>query len=91
MPLKYRAHAQLNDFLTLSNIPPDKEIFMIGGAEISKLFLGANLLSEFLLTKIHDIYEGDTIFPLNLLQGWPYEIIIKENDFTIYKYLKENK
>lgn len=81
--------SSLNDFLALSNIPVHKKCFMIGGAEIAKLFLIANLLSEFLLTKIHDTYEGDTIFPLDLLQGWPREVIRKDKDFTIYKYSKK--
>ena len=79
--------SSLDDFLALSPIPADKEIFMIGGAEIAKLFLTADLLSAFLLTKIHDVYEGDTIFPLRLLQDWSYEIIRKEKNFTIYKYV----
>lgn len=80
--------SSLDDFLALSNIPAGKEIFMIGGAEIAKLFLTADLLGEFLLTKIHDVYEGDTIFPLSLLQDWSYKAIRKEMNFTIYKYVR---
>jgi len=81
--------SSLNDFLSLGNVPTNKEIFMIGGAEIARLFLTADLLSEFLLTKIHDIYEGDTIFPLKLLQDWPSTVIRRDKDFTIYKYVKK--
>lgn len=79
--------SSLDDFLALSNIPADKEMFMIGGAEIAKLFLIAGLLNEFLLTKIHDVYEGDTTFPVSLLQDWSCELIRKEKNFTIYKYV----
>ena len=61
---------------------------MIGGAEMTKLFLKANLVNKFLLTRIHKFYEGDTIFPLNLLEGWDQEMIRKEKDFTIYKYTR---
>ncbi len=79
--------SSLSDFLALGNMPADKEMFMIGGAEIAKLFLTAGLLSEFLLTKIQDVYEGDAIFPLILLQDWSCELIRKEKNFTIYKYM----
>jgi dihydrofolate reductase len=82
--------SSLNDFLALKNIPVDKEIFMIGGAEITRLFLAADLLSEFLLTKIHDIYEGDTFFPLGLLGDWSCQAVGGNKDFTVYKYYKQN-
>jgi dihydrofolate reductase len=62
----------------------------LGGAEIAKLFLTADLLSEFLLTKVHNIYKGDTIFPLDLLQDWSCQTIKKDKNFTIYKYFKKN-
>jgi len=83
--------SSLEDFLALDCIPADKKIFMIGGAEIAKLFLQANLLREFLVTKIHDIYKGDTVFSLDALQDWSYEIIRKEKDFTIYKYKRQHE
>lgn len=83
--------SSLKNFLELINIPIHKETFMIGGAEIAELFLTAGLLSGFLLTKIHKVHEGDTIFPLDLLQGWHQEIIRKENDFTIYQYTNKGK
>ncbi|MGV8949212.1 MAG: dihydrofolate reductase [Candidatus Paracaedibacter sp.] len=75
--------SSLNDFLALKNLPVDKEMFMIGGAEIAKLFLNANLLSAFILTKIHNSYKGDTIFPLDLLQDWPCQIIRENKNFTV--------
>ena len=80
----------LNDFLALKNIPADKEMFMIGGAEIAKLFLNTDLLNAFILTKIHDNYEGDTIFPLDLLQDWSCQILKENKDFTVYKYTKRS-
>ena len=83
--------SSLDDFLALGCIPADKKVFMIGGAKIAKLFLQANLLSEFLLTKLHGVYEGDTVFSFDLLQDWSYETIRKEKDFTIYKYMNKSK
>lgn len=66
----------------------DKKIFMIGGAEIAKLFLQNNLINKFILTKIHKLYSGNVIFPLFMLENWPYEVIRTEKNFTIYKYFK---
>lgn len=80
--------SSLKDFLALTDLPFQKESYMIGGAEMTKLFLEANLVNKFLLTQIHKFYEGDTIFPLDLLEGWDQEMIRKEKDFTIYKYTR---
>lgn len=65
-------------------------MFMIGGAEIAKLFLSTDLLNAFILTKIHDNYEGDTIFPLDLLQDWSCQTVKENKDFTVYKYTKRS-
>ncbi|MGU9987596.1 hypothetical protein ACOHX7_06790 [Rickettsia sp. R1] len=42
----------------------------------------------FLLTKINKDYEGDTFFPLDLLEGWDSMMIDKTNDYKIYKFTK---
>jgi dihydrofolate reductase len=81
----------LKDFLELTAIPNHKEMFLIGGAQIADLFFSAGLVSEMLLTRIHKPYEGDTIFPLGLLEGWGEEILKKEDGFTIYQYTKPGK
>ena len=41
----------------------DTEPFIIGGGQIYKLALEANLVDKIYLTKIHHTYEGDTFFP----------------------------
>jgi len=41
----------------------DHEAFIIGGGQIYKLALEANLVDKIYLTKIHHTYEGDTFFP----------------------------
>ena len=41
----------------------DIEPFIIGGGQIYKLALKANLVDKIYLTKIHHSYEGDTFFP----------------------------
>ena len=41
----------------------DTEPFIIGGGQIYRLALEANLVDKIYLTKIHHTYEGDTFFP----------------------------
>jgi len=40
----------------------DTEPFIIGGGEIYKLALEANLVDKIYLTKVHHAYDGDTFF-----------------------------
>ena len=41
----------------------DKEPFIIGGGQIYKLALEANLVDRIYLTKVHHNFDGDTFFP----------------------------
>ena len=41
----------------------DTEPFIIGGGQIYKLALEANLVDKIYLTKVHHSFEGDTFFP----------------------------
>jgi len=41
----------------------DTEPFIIGGGQIYKLALEANLVDKIYLTKVHHAYDGDTFFP----------------------------
>ena len=41
----------------------DNEPFIIGGGQIYKLALEANLVDKIYLTKIHHAFDGDTSFP----------------------------
>ena len=47
----------------------DTEPFIIGGGQIYKLALEANLVDKIYLTRIHHTYEGDTFFP-ELANQW---------------------
>lgn len=64
------------------------DAYMIGGKEIATLFLENGMLSEFLLTKIHKEYKGDTYFPLSQITDWQSKIISSRKDYTIHKYTK---
>jgi len=41
----------------------DTEPFIIGGGQIYKLALEANLVDKIYLTKVHHTFDGDTFFP----------------------------
>ena len=47
----------------------DTEPFIIGGGQIYKLALEANLVDKIYLTRIHHAFEGDTFFP-ELANQW---------------------
>lgn len=86
--------ARLNNVTFVSDIkefkkvalPKDKACFMIGGAIIARLFLKENLLNDFLLTIVDKEYNGDTFFPLELINAWPRTLLKKNKDFSIYHY-----
>ncbi len=61
------------------------KVFMIGGSEIAELFLKNNLISEFILTKIHKNYEGDVSMDLSFFDKWQQILLTQTKDYTIYK------
>jgi len=83
--------SSLESFLNLKVGSTYKVAYMIGGAEIAELFLAEGLLSEFLLTKIHQYHQGDTFFSLEFLESWSQELLCTEKDFSIYRYKNPNK
>lgn len=88
---QYTAVESIAEFLTnLSHINV-QEIFMIGGAEIAELFLKENLISEFILTKIHKNYEGDVSMNLKLFDNWPQALLTQTKDYTIYKLINPQR
>jgi dihydrofolate reductase len=76
----------MDDFLALKNLPQNKQCYMIGGGEIARLFLEANLIDEFLLTKFKKSYQGDTYLNLELLANYQTTIVKANDDFIIYRY-----
>lgn len=78
--------SSVEEFTSLPEIQEYTQMFMIGGAEIAHLFLKYRLISEFVLTKIHKAYKGDSFLDLSLFQDWSSSIINKSSDYTIYKY-----
>lgn len=76
----------LSEFLKLDNLPENKQIFMIGGARIAKLFLKEGVISEFLLTKIKKRHDGDVVFPLELLDKWQSVLVEDREDYLVYNF-----
>ncbi|PCJ24531.1 MAG: diadenosine tetraphosphatase [Rickettsiales bacterium] len=81
--------SSLEEFEKLT-LNPDKKIYMIGGAKIVELFLKNDMIDEFLLTKIHKEYDGDTYFPLDLMKNWDSECVDTREGYSIYSYKHKN-
>jgi dihydrofolate reductase len=76
--------SSITEFLALER--SFKDLYVIGGAEIFNLFLKENLIEEFILTKLKNLYEGDSFFPLPLLNDWSHLKIRETSVFSIYRY-----
>ena len=68
----------------IQELPQERKIFLIGGAEIVRLFLESDLISDFILTKMHQCYAGDVILDLKPFASWKEEILSTHKDYTIY-------
>ena len=78
--------SSLTEFLALEIA--FKNLYVVGGAQIYRLFLQENLIEEFLLTRFKKSYEGDTFFPLFLLNGWISSKIQETDTFHIRRYFR---
>lgn len=59
----------IEEALEIAKSNEDNEPFIIGGGQIYKLALDANLVDKIYLTKVHQKFDGDTFFP-NLNSNW---------------------
>ena len=78
--------SSLNEFYLLENLPENKQCFMIGGAEIARLFLENKALDHFYLSQINGYYPGDVFFPINLLRHYSSSIYKSDPSFTVHYY-----
>lgn len=78
----------LKEFIELLSRSEEKCYYLIGGSEIAKLLLEANIVDQFLLTRINKHYDGDSFFPIELLQDFTPTILLEDKDFVIYQYSK---
>lgn len=82
--------ASLDEFLALHCLHSEKKCFVIGGAQICRLFLERNLISELILTQFKKHYDGDVFFPLSAIENWPKKKIRETGEFVINHYLNPN-
>lgn len=66
---------------------PDKDIYVIGGTEIYKLFLDANLVDKIIASKIPGSYDGDTFFP-DVFKDWKLQNTTPFKAFELQEYVK---
>lgn len=79
----------LNQCIVLiKEISLGKNVFMIGGAQIAKLFIQNNIITKFFLTKLEKPYQGNCYLDLRLFDSFAESIIKKTNEYTIYCYTK---
>ena len=53
----------VEEALKVAKSNEENEAFIIGGGQIYKLALEANLIDKIYLTKVHHSFDGDTFFP----------------------------
>lgn len=87
----YSVEDAINYYKDKSN----KEIFIIGGAQIYEYCITRDLIDEMFITFIHHSFEADTFFPQFDETGWHKELIMEFKsdehnpyDFTVFKYSK---
>ncbi|OUV70025.1 MAG: diacylglycerol kinase [Flavobacteriales bacterium TMED123] len=61
--------SSIEEALQIAKHNGEDEAFIIGGGQIYKLALEANLVDKIYLTKVHQSFEGDTFFP-GLNKDW---------------------
>lgn len=76
----------LSDLAEMTRLETEKTIWIAGGSEIYRQSLP--LCSEILLTRVHRTVEGDTFFPLFEDQFKQSEILEKNAQFTIERWVR---
>ena len=71
----------------------NRKLFIIGGGQIYKLALDANILEEMFITHIDGDYEADTFFPDFNESDWNKELLMSQSiderhqhDFNVFRY-----
>jgi len=68
---RLRVYGSFNELVNrLRNKTSDKEIFVIGGREMYKQFLRADLVDEMYISHIKGVYDGDIKFPYVDWKNW---------------------
>jgi dihydrofolate reductase len=71
-------HKMLDDMILTY---PDKQIWIIGGSEVYKLFMEYDMIDNFYITRFNHVSEKcDTHFPMELLSNYELKSSIEEVD-----------
>lgn len=86
----------LESFLEHYKSETERTVFIIGGGEIYRLALEADVVEEMYLTHINKRYNADTFFPEFNLKDWKVETIMEqpvddkhEASFSVLRYSKK--
>jgi dihydrofolate reductase len=79
--------SSLDAFYHLKTLPPDKQCYLIGGAEIVTLFLENKAIDHFYLSEIEGYYPGDVFFPMHLMKNYPRTLHRTGSGFSVYHYI----
>nr|DAN63615.1 MAG TPA: DHFR protein [Herelleviridae sp.] len=86
---RLRVYGSFNELVNrLRNKTSDKEIFVIGGREMYKQFLRADLVDEMYISHIKGVYDGDIKFPYVDWKNWKVVENKVYDRFTFKKYKK---
>lgn len=84
---RLRVYGSFNELVNrLRNKTSDKEIFVIGGREMYKQFLRADLVDEMYISHIKGVYDGDIKFPYVDWKNWKVVESIVYDKFTFKRY-----
>lgn len=86
----------LDECLSYYKNENERTVFIIGGGQIYKEALEANVIDEMFITHINKTYGADTFFPQFNLEDWKVETVQEqvvdekhEASFTVIKYTKK--
>lgn len=65
-----------------------KDIFIIGGAEVYKEALNKKIVDKIIVSKIKGSYEGDVYFP-EFDKLWVANLVSTYDQFDVWEYIKE--
>ena len=82
--------SSLDELMPLIESVTDRKVFMIGGGEVARIFFKANLISEFVLTKIHQSFEGNCYLDLHFMDAWERQVLQSTEQYTIYRVINPN-
>ena len=75
----------------------ERTVFIIGGGEIYRMAMEANVLDDMYITYVHHEYDAETFFPLFREEEWKSEVIFEQEKderheaaFTVKHYTKKS-